>query len=566
MATSDIQFCSLCKEDDVNNESITWCTECDTFLCLDCDKHHSRNKSSKQHKTLPSIYYKRLPDFIIKTGNRCPDHDQRYELYCPNHSDACCLQCFTEKHQNCKDLKRLPDILSDIKSSTSMTCLENDLRDAKENCESIVIYLKGRLSTILKQKTNAIEEIYAIRTSLNEHLDKLEQRMVSELDSQHTKLKAKTEKLIDEIQTKRTNLKHLQEDNEQMKNYATDLQTFIGLKEIAKMTTEEVEYLKKLTQSGDLDEMHIEVKISSDIKSVLQKLTRFGSVSVNSVPCSLEFKKEVEYQVPISVTTVKTINDISPVLRQKIKLPNTIRSYDVTGCQILPNGHLLFVDRDNKQLIQCNNKGNDIESVMTFESKPYNVCYIKDNTVAVNLPDIHQFLKIDLVSKEITTTIRRGTGDYSYGIDSNGKCIVVTESFGLNYKLSFLNLDGKVVRCVDMGGQFDNVTMFESKLYCTDWLSNKVLCMEDNGNKLWEIDKNKLETPLGIALDNNQFIYVACTNNNSIIIISPDGVTSRILLSEADGIKKPTGVSVDRETQTLLVSNRNDGCAFVFQI
>lgn len=311
MATSDIHFCSLCKEDDVNNEAITWCTECDTFLCLDCDKHHSRNKSSKQHKTLLSINYTKLPDFIIKTGNRCPDHDQRYELYCPNHSDACCLECFTEKHQNCKDLKRLPDILSDIKSSTSMTRLEKDLRDAKENCESIASYLKGRLSTILKQKTNAIEEIHVIRTSLNEHLDKLEQRMLMELDLQHTKLKAKTEKLIHEIETKLSHLKHLQEDNEQMKNYATELQTFIGLKEIVKMTTEEVGNLKKLLQSGDLDEANLEVDISSDLKSVLQKITSFGSVSVRSVPCSFYLQKKVECQVPISVPTVKTINDMN---------------------------------------------------------------------------------------------------------------------------------------------------------------------------------------------------------------------------------------------------------------
>ncbi|CAC5380624.1 unnamed protein product [Mytilus coruscus] len=538
-------------------------SKCDTFLCLDCDKHHSRNKSSKQHKTLPSYDFKKLPDFIIKTGNRCPDHDQRYELYCPNHSDACCLQCFTEKHQNCKDLKRLPDILSDIKSSTSMTRLENDLRDAKENCESIVIYLKGRLSTILKQKTNAIEQIHVIRTSLNVHLDKLEQRMLMELDSQHTKLKTKTEKLIDQIETQLSNLKHLHEDNEQMKNYATGLQTFIGLKKIAKMTTEEVGNLQKLTQSGELDELHME-------------LTCFGSVSVTLVPCSLELKKEVECQVPISVTTVKTINDISPVLRQKIKLPNTTTNYNITGCQILPNGHLLFVDHDNKQLIQCNNKGNDIERVMVFRGKPYCVCYIKDNTVAVTVPDRHQIVKIDLVSEEITTTIRRGVAVHSYGIDSNGECIIVAESFGFNKNIvSILDLDGKVVRCVDMKGELDFVAMFENKLYSTNWETSMVLCMEENGNKLWEIDTKKLETqignkefnqPMGIAIDNNQFIYVAWKTNNTIIIISPNGLSSRLLLSEADGIKNPTDISVDRETQTLLVSNRSDGCAFVFKI
>ncbi|CAG2194678.1 unnamed protein product [Mytilus edulis] len=317
MATPDIQFCSLCKEDDINNEAITWCTECDTFLCLDCDKHHSRNKSSKQHTTLPSIDYKKLPDFILKTGNRCPDHDQQYELYCPNHSTACCLQCFTEKHQNCENLKRLPDIMKDVKSSTSMTRLEHDLNDANENYESTITYLKGRLSTILNQKTTKIKKIYLMRKSLNEHFDKLEQKTMEELDVEHTKLETQIKKLINQVDVKRSHVKNYVENLAQMKHFATELQTFIGIQEIENMTTEEVGYLQKLTQSGELDELNIELKISSDIASTLQNLTCFGTVSVTSVPCSLKLKTEVACQVPISVPTVKTINDIHPVLRQK---------------------------------------------------------------------------------------------------------------------------------------------------------------------------------------------------------------------------------------------------------
>ncbi|CAC5362298.1 unnamed protein product [Mytilus coruscus] len=277
MATSDIQFCNLCKEDDVNNAAITWCTDCETLLCLDCDKHHFRNKSSKQHKTLPSNDYKKLPDFILKNKNRCPDHNQRYELYCPNHSDACCFQCFTEKHHNCKDIKRLPDILKDMKSSASMSRLEKDLSDAKENFESIAYYLKGRLSTILNHKTNKIEEIYLMRKSLNEHFDKLEQKTMEELDVEHTKLETKIKKLINQVEVKRSHVKNNQEDLAKMKSFATDLQMFIGIQEIENMTTEEIGYLQKLTQSGDLDELDMELKISSDITSALQNLTCFGN-------------------------------------------------------------------------------------------------------------------------------------------------------------------------------------------------------------------------------------------------------------------------------------------------
>ncbi|VDI58211.1 Hypothetical predicted protein [Mytilus galloprovincialis] len=498
----------------------------------------------------------------------CPYHDQRYELYCPNHSAACCLQCFTEKHQNCKDLKRLTDIMKDIKSLTSVTRVEQDLNDANENYEMIITYLNRRLSTILNQKKTKIEEINLIRKSLNEHLDNLEQRMIKELVVEHNKLETETKKVINQVETKRSRVKNYLEDLTKMKNFATELQTFIGIQEMENMTTEEVRYLQKLIQSGDLDELNIEVKISSDVKSAVQKLICFGSVSVSSVPCSLELKKKVECQVPIFVPTVKTINDISPVLKQKIMLPKN--ATNITGCQILPNGHLLFVDKALKQLIKYKNKDNDIETVMTFGDTPYYVCYIKENTVAVTLPKSHKILKIDLVSREIVKTIVRENNTKCYGIDSNGKVIVVAEyldGFNQNESVYILDLEGRELRCINMNSKFwEGLTMFKDKFYCTNWNSNKVLSMQDDGDTLWENDTKELSKPIGIAIDNNQCIYVACEKNSKIIIISPDGLTSRILLSTADEINEPTDISIDRETQSLLVSNRRNGVAFLFSI
>ncbi|CAC5362299.1 NID [Mytilus coruscus] len=200
---------------------------------------------------------------------------------------------------------------------------------------------------------------------------------------------------------------------------------------------------------------------------------------------------------------------------------------------------------------------------MTFKGYPYDICYIEENTVAVTLPDSHQILKINLVNREITTTITRKKS-YCFGIDSNGETIVTLERRDLKAYATFLDLAGKKLRCIKKNGLFwECVTVYGGKLYCTDWRRNKVLCMDENGDKVWEID-NELINPRGIGVDNNQFIYVACKNN--VNIISPDGVTSRIILPEADGIKNANSIFVDRNSQTLLVSNMRDGNAFVFDI
>ncbi|CAC5361032.1 unnamed protein product [Mytilus coruscus] len=452
MTSTNSQVCSLCKEDGIKKNAVTWCADCDTFLCINCDKHHTRNRASNQHKTLPSDDYQKLPDFILKKGNKCLDHGQNYELYCPDHSAVCCLQCLTEKHQKCKDLKCLHDILQYIKSSAFMSRLEKDLNDAKENYESIGIHLEDRLSKVMEQKKTEIEKIQCIRKSVNTHLDKLEQNLMNKLDEEHTKLKAKTEKLVDLVKTKSSHIKHLQEDLSNIKNFATELQSFIGLKEIAETTTREIGYLHNLPLSGELDELSFKVNISSGLQSVFQKITCFGSVSVSSMPSNLKLKKEVECQAPIYFPTVKTIDEINPVLKRKITLPKKKGQYNITGCQILPNGYLLFVDFSGKQLLQCNNYGIFITEVISFVDNPVSVCSIKDNIAAVTLPNSYQILKIDVVSGEIISQIKRG--NKCYDIDSNGETICVVEKTGSKEYIAILDLSGKELRCIKMNGSF----------------------------------------------------------------------------------------------------------------
>ena len=76
MASSGNHFCTLCQEDDVDNVAVTWCTDCETFLCSDCTKHHDRNKVSKEHRTLSIQDYQNLPTFVLETNNGCEDHDK----------------------------------------------------------------------------------------------------------------------------------------------------------------------------------------------------------------------------------------------------------------------------------------------------------------------------------------------------------------------------------------------------------------------------------------------------------------------------------------------------------
>ncbi|XP_071160744.1 uncharacterized protein [Mytilus edulis] len=69
-----------------------------------------------------------------------------------------------------------------------------------------------------------------------------------------------------------------------MTQYATDLQMYVGLKEIEKATSEVTKYIEDLKRGGQFDENSIEVTISSDLHSILHDVKSFGKIGSTEQP------------------------------------------------------------------------------------------------------------------------------------------------------------------------------------------------------------------------------------------------------------------------------------------
>ncbi|XP_063426139.1 E3 ubiquitin-protein ligase TRIM33-like [Mytilus trossulus] len=251
MASSGGDNCTLCYDDDeTSTEAVTWCTECEVLLCTGCEKHHTKSKASKDHKTMSTKAYHNLPTFMKDISSQCRDHKMKFELYCSLHACPCCVQCITDNHKKCQDLKPLSDILKQVKSSASVQLFEKDLKNVKENLEEIIKYLKSRMNTNHSQKTKAAQQIRSMRKSMDDFLNKLEQKILDDLELKHTQLKSKMNALLQQLKTQDNQINQLQSDFSKMTQYATELQMYVGLREIEKTTSEAAKYIDEL-KSGD---------------------------------------------------------------------------------------------------------------------------------------------------------------------------------------------------------------------------------------------------------------------------------------------------------------------------
>ncbi|XP_071160687.1 uncharacterized protein [Mytilus edulis] len=294
MASSDRDNCTLCYEYDRSSiEAVKWCIECEVFLCTGCEIHHTKSRTSKDHKTMSTKEYYKLPTFMLEISNQCRDHKKMFEL--SFHACPCCVTCITDKHKKCQDLKPLSDILKQVKSSASVQLFEKDLKNVKANLEEIIKYLNNRIKTSYSQKTKAAEKIRSMRKLIDDFLNKLEQEILDDIEAKQSNLKSKMNTLLQQLKTQDIQISQLHSEFSKMTQYATELQMYVGLREIEKTTSKAAKYIDELKCGDNFEEKNLEVTISSTLQSILQEVKSF--VCSTSIPANQLFKLRPEEKI-----------------------------------------------------------------------------------------------------------------------------------------------------------------------------------------------------------------------------------------------------------------------------
>ncbi|CAG2243764.1 EFP [Mytilus edulis] len=217
---------------------------------LGCQKHHSFSKASRNHEVISIENYLKLPSAILKIATYCNEHNSKYQNFCPQHDKICCSVCISEYHTTCCGLKSLQEIVKTSKESAWLENIEANLKDMRYNYDNIKKDREQDLASVRNQRKHFHEEIKQIREQINSHLDLLEQQIIKELNAAEHKIKSAFETLISQITEKINTVETLQGNISSVKEYASDLQTFLGSKSLETEVEREKTYLKSLFQDG----------------------------------------------------------------------------------------------------------------------------------------------------------------------------------------------------------------------------------------------------------------------------------------------------------------------------
>ena len=230
--TSYPSTCGICDVRHMSKPSDVWCPECDQGLCVDCTGHHSLSNASRNHSTIPISEYQKLPSFVLEIREFCNEHNERLQSYCKEHGCPCCRICIVEDHNECKDLTVLENVVTNVKTSHYFKETEELIGEMMENILKIRQNRENNSGTVTEQKRIIENEIRELRGKINNHLDKLQGDLMNKLTEAVTIVTRQTSELMVSLDEKQKELNEYKTNMVNIKQYASDLQTFLALKQI----------------------------------------------------------------------------------------------------------------------------------------------------------------------------------------------------------------------------------------------------------------------------------------------------------------------------------------------
>uniref|UniRef100_A0A1X7UJ75 Uncharacterized protein n=1 Tax=Amphimedon queenslandica TaxID=400682 RepID=A0A1X7UJ75_AMPQE len=174
--TTEISKCDQCEETNV----VSFCTNCESFLCEFCDKAHKKMGIFKSHVVV-------LPKLVKKNpkveGFICPKHTSEFfSVYCIDCKSVICRDCAIYDHNGHKfepAVNALDEIRKSLVSySKQLKTKLKMFRSHAEKVAKVEKHITVYPDTIKSFITSQFEELYKL-------LDKRKETLLGEIDSQY---------------------------------------------------------------------------------------------------------------------------------------------------------------------------------------------------------------------------------------------------------------------------------------------------------------------------------------------------------------------------------------------
>ena len=602
----EVCFCENCN--------IYMCIQChDVHKQMNFPQKHRVVRGSKMPKSIADKPIK-YPDCELHNGNTndryCHEH---HEMLCSeclkqNHQ-RCHVDTITDlcKILGSEDIKSFTAMVDNVELyvQNTQSKLQNNISDlTKEQENEIKRAEQAKQDMIQKANEMFNETVSGITKHYHNKVGEIKSHIVGLTDELHD---------LDEIRKKLNRKVSIKFDPNlfiQMQQIVNTTQTCkreiddtiseIKTTNISFSFSKEISAFLSCKSFGDIQEISSPLSITDDIKDIF-----FPYIT------SQAGRPYGTSQLGRTILAKKNSFDISHIVARKMSHMNITSPKDnnkpyVNGLAVTDNGTLLVTDWNNRTL-KVFSQDNTLLSSVQLSDRCNDVTVTEDDIAVVSTRDktLH-FLDItnppsssvqrsmqlgytvtyDTVTEDDIAVVSTRDKTLHFLDISNPPTSSVQRSVSLGYKVLGITTTHKdklvvtvdttppSVRMIDMNGKEvwsvskgpDNQQLFDRPYYIvtskindteavivSDWRKETLTLLNANNGSLLKIVDMMGKGPVGITVDNDGNIFVACYKTSEIRVWSNDFTKSRTLISEKDLERRPACIAYSRSTDTLYI-------------
>ena len=526
--------CSPCEYEGVKKEAQYYCPQCKDHLCDPCQSVHQKISSTRSHKIVSGSLMPTKPENInhenIKQMVQCPCGGKDITIYCKDHIKVMCVDCKTLKHRNCNCLA-IEDACAD---SNKM-----DANATKERMET----LKAKFENLQQRRNEDAENLTAKSAESRDIVEEFKRELIRKIEEM-------TETALDDLakcdkEQRLTIEQHLQTCIIALKRIELDHRPFqkaviAGINPLIFIYNLQ---LKETLEQMDsvLQDVGKEVK-EPEMSFELNEALKMTDTQRLGVVRSTSFKDTRQVVADMKIKSVEKVD---------VKFPADQSEPRITGSLFMPNGELTLCDCVNCSVKVLNTDFTQKEQIR-LSSEPWDLCPIEDEEIVISQPIAKTLLFMKVLPKLQTGSFI--TLDQScYGVEVKDGLIYVSFDSG---EIRVLDKTGQPQRNIYSGFSFKRPyyisVMLTGMVYVSEYNGNNIRVLKD-GKEISNYSNAGISGPYGMYIDGAGNILVCEGTLHNLRVTDAKRHTLKVLLSGADGLRRPHTVSFRPDDKTLII-------------